>query len=138
LASRQSQVKAQLCSQPSGFVEIVHPFHPLFRQQFALLKSRTVLGVECVTLKGSLSGTFSVPKNWTSIRVSDHYEDAGVPPTILRLERLIELARLVDQLSKSVSSKKLCCGLLAAASCMSLAASIRLTTTRRTRQTTIR
>jgi hypothetical protein len=103
-AFRRSQVKAHLCSQPSGFVEIVHPFHPLFRQQFALLKSRTVLGVECVILKGSPSGTFSVPKNWTSTRVNDHYEDAGVPPTILRLEHLIELARLVDRLSKSGSS----------------------------------
>ena len=70
-----------------------------------LLKSRTILGVECVILKGSLSGTFSVRKDWTSIRVCDHYEDAGVPPTILRLEYLVELAGLVGRLSKSVSSK---------------------------------
>jgi len=70
-----------------------------------LLKKRTVLGVECVILKGSLSGTFSVPKDWTSIRAIDHYEDAGVPPTILRLECLIELASLVDKLSKSISSR---------------------------------
>jgi hypothetical protein len=70
-----------------------------------LLKSRTVLGVECVILKGSPSGTFSVPKDWTSIRVSDHYEDAGVPPTILRLECLVELVGLVGRLSKSASPK---------------------------------
>jgi hypothetical protein len=68
-----------------------------------LLKSRTVLGVECVILKGSPSGTFSVPKNWTSIRSIDHYEDAGAPPMILRLESLIELAKLVETLSKSIS-----------------------------------
>jgi hypothetical protein len=70
-----------------------------------LLKCRTVLGVECVILKGSPSGTFSVPRNWTSIRSSDHYEDAGAPPTILRLESLIALARLVDTLSKSISDQ---------------------------------
>jgi hypothetical protein len=70
-----------------------------------LLKSRTVLGVECVILKGSPSGTFSVPKNWTSIQSSDHYEDAGAPPTILRLESLIELAKLIATLSKSISDQ---------------------------------
>ena len=103
--SGQSQVKALLNSQPSGFVEIVHPFHPLFRQHFMLLKSRTVAGVECLILKGSVSGTFSVPRDWTSMRISDHYDDAGAPPTILRLERLFELLKLVDALSESISHK---------------------------------
>ena len=104
-ASRQSQVKAHLCNQPSGFVEIVHPFHPLFRQHFMLLKCRTVLGVECVVLKGSPSGTFSVPKDWTSIRSRDHYEDAGAQPTILQLECLVELSELVNTLAKSISQR---------------------------------
>jgi len=64
-----------------------------------------VSGVECVILKGSLSGTFSVPKDWTSIRSSGDYEDANAPPTVLRLECLIELAELVETLSKSISRK---------------------------------
>ena len=102
-ASQQIQVKAHLGNQPSGFVEIVHPFHPLFRQHFLVLKSRTVAGVVCVILKGSPSGTFSVPKDWTSIRSSDHYQDAGAPPTILRLERLVDLAQLVQRLAESIS-----------------------------------
>lgn len=68
-----------------------------------LLKTRTVSGVECVILKGSASGTFSVPKDWTSIRSTDHYEDASAKPTFLRAEHLIELVRLVGSLSKSVS-----------------------------------
>ncbi len=72
-----------------------------------LLKCRTVLGVECVVLKGSVSGSFSVPKDWTSMRSSDRYQDAGVPPTILRLDRLLELVDLVNALSESVSSRKL-------------------------------
>ena len=98
--SRQSQATAHQCNQPSGFVEIVHPFHPLFRQHFMVLKSRTVSGVECVVLKGSESGTFSVPRDWTSIRSSGHYVDAEAPPTILRLECLIELIGLVKSLSR--------------------------------------
>lgn len=70
-----------------------------------LLKSRTVSGVECVILKGSPSGTFSVPKNWTSLHSSDHYEDAGTPPTTLRLESLVELANLIEALAKSISDQ---------------------------------
>jgi hypothetical protein len=95
------QVTAHQLSQPSGWIEITHPFHPLSRQQFPLLKSRTVSGVECVVLKGSPSGTFAVPKDWTSIRSSSHYEDAGVPPSILRLECLVELLTLLDSLFNS-------------------------------------
>jgi Family of unknown function (DUF5372) len=101
----QSQVKAHLCSQPSGLIEIVHPFHPLFGQQFLLLKSRVVSGIECVILKGSASGTFSVPKDWTSIRSGNDYEDANAPPTVLRLECLIELSELVNTLSESISRR---------------------------------
>lgn len=99
----QSQVKAHLSSQPSGFVEIVHPFHPLFRQHFMVLKGRVVSGVECLILKGSESGTFSVPRDWTSTRICDQYDDAGAPPTIFRLERLMELVRLVNAFSESIS-----------------------------------
>ncbi|MEZ6126443.1 MAG: DUF5372 family protein [Planctomycetaceae bacterium] len=83
----------------------MHPFHPLFGQQFLLLKSRMVFGVECVILKGSPSGTFSVPRDWTSIRSGNDYEDADAPPTILRLECLIELTEFVDTLSKSISRR---------------------------------
>jgi hypothetical protein len=86
-------------------IEIVHPFHPLFGQQFLLLKSRVVSGIECVILKGSASGTFSVPKDWTSIRSGNDYEDANAPPTVLRLECLIELSELVNTLSESISRR---------------------------------
>lgn len=70
-----------------------------------VLKSRTVLGVECLILKGSVSGTFSVPRAWTSIRYNDHYDDASVPPTILRLELLLDLTELVSTLAKSISQQ---------------------------------
>jgi hypothetical protein len=99
--SRQSKVIAPSCSKPSGSVEITHPFHPLFGQRFFVLKFRTVLGVDCVILKGSPSGTFSVPRNWTSLPRNDRYQDAGVAPRILRLESLLELSKLVAAVSKS-------------------------------------
>ena len=102
--SGHTHLKALLCAQPSGSVGIAHPFHPLFRQQFMLLESRTIRGVECVKLNSSEDGAFWVPIDWTSLRINDHYQDADVPPTILRMECLIELATLVEQLSHSTST----------------------------------
>jgi hypothetical protein len=99
----QIEVIAPLCSKPSGFAEITHPFHPLFRQQFFVLKFRTVRGMDCVILKGSSSGTFSVPRDWTSLRRNDRYQDAGAAPRILHLESLLELSKLVTAVLKSIS-----------------------------------
>jgi len=69
-----------------------------------VLKFRTVLGVDCVVLKGSLAGTFSVPRDWTSLRVNDRYLDAAVTPRVLRLESLLELSKLVAAIGKGTSS----------------------------------
>ena len=55
--------------------------------------------MECLVLKGSLSGTFSVPRAWTSHALDDHYSDAGVEPSLLRLEQLLELVRLIKQIT---------------------------------------
>jgi hypothetical protein len=84
-------------------VEIVHPFHPLARQQFQILKSRTVSGVECLLLKGSESGTFSVPKDWTSLRPRSLYDDDGVAPRRLDWKLLVQLAELVNTIRNAGS-----------------------------------
>jgi hypothetical protein len=76
--------------------EITHPFHPLFRQHFQVLKARTVHGVECLVLKGSPAGTFSVRKDWTSLRPCDAYQDAQVSPRILDWGSLLQLVEQVQ------------------------------------------
>jgi hypothetical protein len=83
-------------------VEITHPFHPLHGQQFFVLKSRWVRGVECLILKGSESGTFAVPRDWTDQACPDAYCDADVAPRLLKLEYLLPLVELV----KSASEKR--------------------------------
>jgi hypothetical protein len=83
-------------------VEIVHPFHPLRGKQFVVLKSRVVRGVECLVLKGSDSGTFAVPRDWTDRARPERYRDAEIAPRFLEIESLLSIV----ELSNSITSKK--------------------------------
>ena len=49
-----------------GSAEIVHPFHPLRGQQFAVLKMRTVSGIETLCLHHKELGSLAVPRDWTN------------------------------------------------------------------------
>jgi hypothetical protein len=77
----------------------MHPFHPLRGKQFAVLKSRRVRGVECLILKGSDSGTFAVPRDWTDQARPDVYRDADVAPRFLKLESLLSIVELSNSIS---------------------------------------
>jgi Family of unknown function (DUF5372) len=48
-----------------GSAEITHPFHPLRGQRFAVLKVRTVSGVETLSLRQAELGSFAVAREWT-------------------------------------------------------------------------
>ena len=80
----------------------MHPFHPLRGKQFAVLKSRLVRGVECLILKGSESGTFAVPRDWTDQARPDAYRDAEIAPRFLKLDSLLSIV----ELSNSISEKR--------------------------------
>jgi hypothetical protein len=81
-------------------VEIRHPFHPLRGKQFAVLKSRLVRGVECLILKGSESGTFAVPREWTDQARPDAYRDAELAPRLLLFESLLSIVELSQHISQ--------------------------------------
>ena len=83
-------------------MEITHPFHPMRGKRFSVLKSRCVRGVECLVLKGSESGTFAVPRDWTDQAWPDAYRDAEVAPRWLKLEGLLAIV----ELSKSISKER--------------------------------
>lgn len=78
----------------------MHPFHPLRGKQFAVLKSRLVRGVECLILKGSESGTFAVPRDWTDQARPDAYCDAEIAPRLLKLESLLSILELSNSFSR--------------------------------------
>jgi hypothetical protein len=79
----------------------MHPFHPLRGKQFAVLKSRLVRGVECLIPKGSESGTFAVPRDWTDQARPDVYRDADVAPRFLKLESLLSIVELSNSISRN-------------------------------------
>ena len=78
----------------------MHPFHPLRGEQFAVLKSRLVRGVECLILKGSEWGTFAVPRDWTDQARPDAYHDAEIASHFLKLESLLSIVELSNSISK--------------------------------------
>jgi hypothetical protein len=49
-----------------GSAEVVHPFHPLRGQRFAVLQVRTVSGVEILSLRQEELGSMAMPREWTN------------------------------------------------------------------------
>ena len=98
--SGQSHLTAHDSIAPSGSVKITHPFHPLRGKSFVVLKARFVRGVECLVLKGSASGTFAVPRDWTNHARPDAYRDADVLPGFLKLAPLLSLVELSHFISQ--------------------------------------
>jgi hypothetical protein len=78
-------------SDPSGFVVVTHPFHPLTGQRLEVLYAKR-RGVDAVFVcAGGLSGQITLPRSWT---------DRGEPPLARRLsaEGLAELDTLARNL----------------------------------------
>jgi len=69
-------------------------------EQFPVLKSRCVRGVDCLVLKGSQSGTFAVPRDWTDHARPDAYRDAEIEPRLLKVECLLSIVELSNVISQ--------------------------------------
>lgn len=76
-----------------GWAEIIHPYHPLNGQKFRILKIRKIAGEDILSLKGSSTGTFGIPRNWTD--QSDPHMFADDPLLILSYPYLVKLCELV-------------------------------------------
>ncbi|MGI0133771.1 MAG: DUF5372 family protein [Candidatus Micrarchaeaceae archaeon] len=89
-----------MLNEHSEWVTITHPFHPLYGQQFAVLKERLVGIIPTVVLRGSSQGTFAVPCEWTSRLDSlDH-------PTVFDAGKLLRLSELVSGISRKKIAKR--------------------------------
>src|ERR1700741_4266298 len=84
-------------SEPLGWAEIRHPFHPLRGQSFPVLKTRRLAGVDTLVLRGLERGTFSVAREWTDWADPDPYSALGLPPRRCDLDLLLDLANLLEQ-----------------------------------------
>jgi hypothetical protein len=72
---------------PSGFVVVTHPFHPLKGQRLEVLYVKRRAAGTVFVCAGGLSGQITLPRSWT---------DRGEPPLAHRLSagRLGELDTL--------------------------------------------
>ena len=70
------RVSAAPSSDPSGFVIITHPFHPLNGQRLEVLYARRRGADAVFVCSGGVSGQITLPRSWT---------DRGEPPLARRL-----------------------------------------------------
>ena len=98
---RRSTRTALEPSSPLGWAEIRHPFHPLRGQRFEVLKKRRVAGVDTLILRELERGSFSVAREWTDWADPTLSDSAGLPPQRLNVRSLLELANLLEALTKS-------------------------------------
>ena len=77
------------------WVEITHPFHPFQGKHFKVLKTKKIRGQDVFILQGSLSGTFSIVREWTD-KNSEYIQPTA---SILSIQKLLELIELLDTIT---------------------------------------
>ena len=83
-------------------VRITHPFHPLYGQQFDLLAYRRSWGnVEAVDLQDDHGGVLAIPLAWTDACESDAFVVIAAGRSFFRVEDLVRLVELVEELSRA-------------------------------------
>ena len=81
-----------------GSATIAYPHHPRVGQQFPILKTRRVGGVETLILR-TVDGTYTVPLAWTDRAEPSPWEALGKDPPIFSAPSLWALVELLDALS---------------------------------------
>jgi hypothetical protein len=73
---RRRRHNAASSSDPSGFVVVTHPFHPLNGQRLEVLYAKRRGADRVFVCAGGISGQITLPQSWT---------DRGEPPLDRRL-----------------------------------------------------
>jgi uncharacterized protein DUF5372 len=81
-------------------VSITHPFHPLSGQQLVCVGERYTRSGRRLLLHVDEATVCSVPPQWTDLVAPDPEIVIGAQRALFRVADLLELARLVEQLSK--------------------------------------
>jgi hypothetical protein len=84
-----------------GWADIRHPFHPLRGQRFEVLKVRRIAGLDTLLVRDVDRGSFSIAREWTDWADPSPYDALGLPSQRFDADLLVELVRLVEQLSRS-------------------------------------
>jgi hypothetical protein len=98
LASPRPRRTALLSNQPLGSAEVVHPFHPLRGKRFDVLKIRRVAGIERLSLRDPILGSFAMPREWTDWASPEERARARGSSLVVDTFGLVELAELIASL----------------------------------------
>lgn len=78
---------------------MTHPFHPLFGREFELVTQKQAWGEDRVYVRDKKKRLHHVPLGWTSAAPADGFKAAAAGRCRFRIEDLLRLADLVDQLA---------------------------------------
>ena len=81
-------------------IRITHPFHPLLGQSLRFVVSKQLWGEDRIVVEKSDGSVCSVPVGWTDFLPPGPYESLGKSRSRFRVEDLLVLAELVDQLGR--------------------------------------
>ena len=89
---------------PHGDIEnrsfrVIHPYHPLFQQEFELVSCRQNWGEDRVWFHDRDGVLRSIPANWTDAAGVDPYVAVAAGRSLFRIPDLLELVQRIQALS---------------------------------------
>ncbi|MCL0095929.1 Y4bD/Y4pK family protein [Dehalococcoidia bacterium] len=81
-----------------GVFRVVHPFHPLYGQEFELITYRNNWGEERVFFHDSGGRLRSMPASWTSVAAPHPFVAMAAGRALFRVEDLLALVALLRRL----------------------------------------
>lgn len=85
----------------TGFVRIVHFFHPLCGQRFEVIGIRKNGNRQWLYFQDDEGQVHSVPVSWTDLYETDAYAEAGEGQVHFRIPDLLKLADLIEYLKET-------------------------------------
>ncbi|MBY0462286.1 MAG: Y4bD/Y4pK family protein [Alphaproteobacteria bacterium] len=82
--------------------QVVHPFHPLYGQEYKLIDVRHLWGLKRVYYyEDGHASPKSLPLSWTSLQLPDSFVICAQERSPFRVQDLIELASLLKKILSS-------------------------------------
>ena len=94
---------SQFANAPHGDIanrsfRVIHPYHPLFQQEFELVTCRQNWGEDRVWFYDRTGQLRSIPTNWTDVAGIDAFVLVGAGRSLFRIPDLLELVQQIQAL----------------------------------------
>jgi hypothetical protein len=81
--------------------KVIHPFHPLYQQEFNLLQYRRSWGKTCIDYLDSQGDVGAIPLEWTDVAPLDSFVEISASRAVFHISELLRLKQMVDQLTEN-------------------------------------